>query len=120
MKLKSRKKAPPAKPKLLDGQYHYDWQSARAENFQIRDFLLPPCSIPRSKETTHKIKHGGKTVIFDCPKALIDQRQRLTPELIDRLYEHVVRTHSIDAAAGIYCIPTPTLYQWMRDGQKYI
>lgn len=119
MKLKDRTRAPATKMKLLDGQYWYDWSSSKPENFAIRDFLLPPCSIPR-KGSTHKIVHGGKTVFFDCHPAFIDQRQRLTPELIDRLYEHVIRTHSIDAAAGIHCVPVPTLYQWMRDGQKYI
>lgn len=102
------------------GQYHYDHRSVQSESFKLQDFILPPCSIPRNPKSVRAYRQSGVTTYFDCPTIHIDQRNRLTPELIDKLYEHVLRTHSIECAANVYCVPIATISTWMSDGKKYL
>lgn len=97
----------------------YSRTSVKSENFNLADFLLPPCSDPQRDRTRKAYRQNGRTVEYDATPTYIHPSSKLTPVLIDKLVEHTLRTHSMECAGWAYCVPYFTLRQWLDNGARY-
>jgi hypothetical protein len=115
------KRGPDKRPRKLRSEHRYDRDTTQSEAFKLEDYLLPPCSVIRTDRTkrTAWIGEGQKTETrYDATPTIAASRQHLTPIMIDKIYEIVLQTHSLECAAGILCIPTFTVQRWMQEGKK--